>query len=126
MELATGGTTVTHQIVASPLNTTSYSCVYFEDPRLTSQPPEAVLDSARDGGISKVQGNLVSEKRLEIDGYPARDVEARVRGNSLLEMRLIAAQSRLFVLMVVDTSRQTPDSKNVQRFFDSLKFSGKN
>jgi hypothetical protein len=124
VELATGGTVVTHQIAAAPAKTTSYNITYFEDPRLANESAEEVLNSAREGSIAKVQGNLVSEQRLEVEGHPARDLEIHARGNSTLSVRMIAVRGRLFMLMVVDTGRERADSKNDRKFFDSFKLSG--
>lgn len=124
VELATGGTVLTHQIVATPAKTTSYNITYFEDRRLANGSAEEVLNSARDGSVSRVQGNVVSEQRLEVEGHPARDLEVHARGNSTLSMRMIAVRGRLFMLMVEDTARQRVDSKNVRKFFDSFKLSG--
>jgi hypothetical protein len=123
MPAAGGGNTTLHQITASPSKTTGYSCSYFEDPRLASESTEQVLNDARDGGVAKIQGNILVEKRLDVNGHPARDLEVRARGNSLVEMRLMTVGRQTFMLMVVDTARQRADTKNVRRFFDSLKFS---
>jgi hypothetical protein len=124
VELATGGTVLTHQISAAPAKTTSYEITYFEDPRLANESAEEELNSARDGSISRMQGNLLGEQRLEVQGHPARDLEVHARGNSTVSMRIIAVRGRLFMLMVVDTARQNADSKNVRKFVDSFKLSG--
>jgi hypothetical protein len=124
-QLTAGGTITLHQITATPVNTTTYSCVYSEDPRLLTESTEEVLNAARDGSISNVHGTLISEKRLDVAGHSARDVEAQAhaQGNSLLDMRIIVVGRRMFVLMVVDAARKKPDTKNIQKFFDSFKFS---
>lgn len=123
VQLAAGGTAVVDVITAQPRRDTVYTCSYFEDPRLASGTAEDALSSAREGSVSRVQGTVVNERNIEVDGYPARDVAVHARGNSLMDMRLIAVGRRMFALMVIDTDRQRPDSKNIQKFFDSLKFS---
>jgi hypothetical protein len=123
VQLDAGGIAVVHVVTATPAKTTSYAFTYYEDPRFTSERVEEELNGARDGSISKVQGTISGEQHLDVDGHPARDIEARARGNSLLNVRLIAVGRRLYMLMVVDASRQRADSKNVQKFFDSLKLS---
>jgi len=122
VQLPGGGTATVHQVIAAPTKKASYGCTYFEDPRLASNSAEEVLDAARDGSISKIQGSLIHEQRLDVDGHPARDVEVRARGNSLVEMRLVTVGQRTFMLMVVESARRSADSKNVRKFFDSLKF----
>lgn len=41
----------------------------------------------------------------------------------MLDMRLVATGKQIFVLMVVEAARGSPDSKNIRKFFDSLKLS---
>jgi hypothetical protein len=117
VESATGAVIVMHEVTATPSKSTTYFCGYFDDPRLAGDTVEEALNSARDGGIANVEGHLVSEQRLEVSGHPARDIEARARGNSILDMRLVVEGQRVFILMVVG---QNADSKNVHKFFESL------
>lgn len=123
VQLAAGGTAVADVITAQPRKDAVYTCAYFVDPRLASSSAEDALSSAREGSVSRVQGTVVNERNIEVDGYPAQDVAVRARGNSLMDMRLIAVGRRMFALMVIDTDRQQPDSKDIQKFFDSLKLS---
>jgi hypothetical protein len=83
---------------------------------------EEVLDLARDGAISAVHGDLLDEQRIQVDGHQARDIQARSEQGSMLNARLIADGQRL-VSLTVETAGQEVDSKNVQKFFDSLKLS---
>ena len=122
--LDAGGIAVAHTFVATPEKTASYGLTYYDDPRLATETIEEELNRARDGSIAKVQGSIIGERHLAIQGHEARDIDARATGNSLITMRLIAVGQRLYLLMVVDTARQKPDSKNIQKFFDSLKLSG--
>lgn len=108
-------------IAAQPRTETEYTCSYFDDPSLAHDSTEDVLNLARDGGIASIQGVVISDRNLEIDGFPAKDAEVRARGNSLVDMRLIAVRGRIFGLMVVETDRNEPDSKNVRKFFNSFK-----
>jgi hypothetical protein len=69
--------------------------------------------------IRGVQGTLVSEKRLTIQGHPARDVQITTRGNAAFDNRIILAGSRLYILMVADVTGRH-DAQNVERFFNSF------
>ena len=81
-----------------------------------------MLNGGRDGAISKIHGALLDEQRLQIGGHQARDIQARSSQNSMLNIRLIADGQQFFML-TVETAGQKVDSKNVQKFFDSLKLS---
>jgi hypothetical protein len=125
ISVADGGTTLIHGVKVSPYANSIYECTYFEDPSLGTQPPDELLDHARDGGLKNVQGTLIAEKHITVDGYPARDIQAHARGNSSYNSRLIIAGNRLYMLMVIDTSGPNRDAKNVQKFFDSFKINAK-
>jgi hypothetical protein len=122
IQVAPNGTVTSHQVSTAPTKTTTYGCYYFEDPRLGNAPSDKVLDVAMDGAVSKIQGSVIHEEHLDVSGHLARDAEVRARGNALVEMRLIVVGQRTFMLMVVDARRRSADTKNVRKFFDSLKF----
>jgi hypothetical protein len=119
-KLEDGGTVVLHMVAATPNKTTAYLFEYFDDPRYASKTVEEVLNLARDGAISRVHGALLDEQRIEIDGHQARDIQARDEVGSIYNTRLIA-DGRRSVALIVETAGQKVDSKNVQKFFDSLK-----
>jgi hypothetical protein len=116
------GAVVMHVVAATPNKTTAYFFSYYDDPRFASKTVEEVLNLARDGGISGAHGALLDEQRIQIDGHPARDIQARSGMNSMINSRLIADGKRM-VDLTVETAGQTVDSKDVQKFFDSLKLS---
>jgi hypothetical protein len=118
---AAGGTIALHEVGTRPNKSTYFSCVYLKDESFAHRSADEVLDTARDGSIKNVQGTIVAEQRTTIAGYPARDIHARARGNSLLDSRLVLVAGRLYMLMVVDTARKDRDVKNVQNFFNSFK-----
>jgi hypothetical protein len=120
MQLDTGGTVVLHMVTATPKETTSYAFTYYNDPRFASKTVEQVLNLTRDGAISRVHGALLDEQRIQVDGHQARDIQARVGENLNVNMRLVADGQRLVFLMVGNPA-QKADTKNVQKFFDSLK-----
>lgn len=118
-----GGTVVLHVVAATPNKTIAYVLSYFDDPRYASKTVEEVLNLERDGGISQVSGALLDEQRIQIDGHQARDIQARDEVGSIIHERLIADGQRSVSLIVETAAGQTVDSKNVQKFFDSLKLS---
>ncbi len=82
------------------------------------------MDSARDNSIRNVQGSLIAEKQITVDGHLGREIEARARDDRFLDMRLILAKDRLYVLEVMSTNERNRDSKNIQKFFGSFKLNG--
>ena len=83
--------------------------------------PDQALESARDGSLGKIQGALLNQKRIEVQGYPALEMQARARGNSLVDSRMIVAGNRLYMIMAVATVEQDREPKTVRRVFESLR-----
>jgi hypothetical protein len=115
----TGGSFTSHALKVKPVATVAYGCTWFDDPSLTGMSADDRLNQARDNGIRGVQGTLVSEKRISVQGHPARDIQATARGNAAFDNRIILVGSRLYTLMVVDVTGRH-DTQNVERFFNSF------
>jgi hypothetical protein len=116
-----GGTLTVHMVGTQTIDRKYYS---FARDNLQDSPDRSAddsLDSARDGAIKNVQGHLLSEKRITVQTFPARDIQAHVRGEIFLDARVIAAQDQLLLLMVLSPSENSRDAKNVQKFYDSFK-----
>jgi hypothetical protein len=64
---------------------------------------EAMLDGARDGAVSNVNGKLVGERRIKVQGFPGRDlwVEATIGGEvGMAQMRIVLVGNRLYQVLV--------------------------
>ncbi len=116
-----GGTRPLTLVSVKPTKTTAYMCSYVEDQNLEKKSPDEALESARDGSLLKTQGTVISQKRTTVQGYPALDMQARARGNSLLDSRMIVVVKRLYMIMAVATVPEDRDAKTIQRMFESFK-----
>ena len=115
----TGGTYTSHSLNTRASEHAAYGCSWWEDPSVGNRSSEDVLDRARDNGIRGVGGTLISEKKINVHGYPAREIQASARGNATFENRIVLVGTRIYSLIAVDTAGKR-DSKNVERFFDSF------
>jgi hypothetical protein len=120
-----GGNITFHLINAATNGGRAYSCSYVDVENANPKPPDQVLESARDGSLGKVQGTLVSQNQLTIQGFPGLQFQARVRGNSLMDSRYLLVGKRLYMMMAVATDGRKSDPKAVQRMFDSFKLNPK-
>jgi len=108
-------------VSVKPTSSTAYMCSYAEDENIGSKSPDEVLETARDGSLSKTQGTVITQKRLTVQGYPALEMQARARGNSLLDARIVVAGKRLYLIMAVATVEQDREVNAIRRMFDSFK-----
>jgi len=94
-------------------------------------PPDALtdrlLDSYRNAVTGQYSGEVVNEGDISVQGYPAREVQAKLRTikfppNSSLDLRVVVAGTRVYFLMV-KTFGHDRDPVAIRRFFDSFKLS---
>lgn len=116
---ASGTTRMFNLIAVSPTPNTSYSCAYLELGNISS--PDAALASARDGSLQKTQSTLISENRIDVAGYPALEMQANARGNSLLDARIIIVGTRLYMIDGIATVKQDREPRTLQRIMNSFK-----
>jgi hypothetical protein len=116
-----GGTKPMTLVSVKPTNSTSYMCSYAEDKNIGDKSSDEVLEAARDGSLGKTQGTVISQKRLTVQGYPALEMQARARGSSLLDARIVVAEKRLYLMVAVTTVERDREPKVIQRMFDSFK-----
>jgi hypothetical protein len=119
------GTATINMITAAPTDHTAYVFTTLEHENVGQKSPDQALESARDGALRKIEGTVLAQKRITVQGYPGLDLQARAPGNSLVDMRIVVAGSRLFVIMAVATVEQDREPKTVQRVFDSFKINQK-
>ena len=102
---------------------TSWSLSWADDPPVTrtvDHSPEHILDLARDNAINRSHTSLISEVRLTINGYPAREFSARNTGGGILNARLIYTGQRMYMLTAAFPAERRSNEKEVAHFFDSL------
>ena len=116
-----GGTADVNMITATPTDHTSYVFTYVEREKVGQQSPDQALAGARDGALRKVQGTLLTQKTITVQGYPGLDVHARARGNSFVDLRFVVVGNRLFMIMAVATVEGDREPKAIQRMLDSFK-----
>jgi hypothetical protein len=97
-----------------------FHCTVTDDENVTGKTPDEVLDSGLEGMLRKVQGTVLSKKRIAVQGNPGLEIRASARNNSSVDARLILVSDRLYMIMVVETG-QSNDVKTVQRVFRSFK-----
>ena len=120
-----GGNIIFHVISATPTRSRAYSCAYVDLENNSQRSTDQVLESARDGSLRKVQGTLLKQNQLTFQGFPGLQFQARARGNSLMDSRMVLVGKRLYMLVAIVTNEERNEAKTVQRTFDSLKLNTK-
>jgi hypothetical protein len=123
--LEAGGTTTVNMITASPTEHTAYSFSIVENENIGQKSPDQALDFALEGSLRRIQGTVITQKNITVQGCPALEVQARARGNSRVDLRMVVAGNRLIMIMAVATVERDREPKTVQRMFDSFRINQK-
>ncbi len=123
------GKVVSHMF-AGDLGGIGYVVVYADNPEeaVRKMDPEKFLDRARDGAVNKVNGKLVTETKITLEGNPGREfvVEASEAGGEewTIKVRLFLVKNRLYVIDAAFKKGKVELSE-VDRFLQSFKLIGK-
>jgi len=100
---------------------------------ITSEYPDSLINSKKveilptffrnsiDGTVKDVQGKLLSEKVIEINGFPGREVKVDFQnGLAVIKMRMYLINNKMIVSQTItETSRD--NNPGVLKFHDSFK-----
>jgi hypothetical protein len=81
---------------------------------------EKRLDFAREGAVSNARGKLRSEKKIDMDGFPGRELVIETEKDIVIRMRVFAVRQRLYQAMAMGPGRFY-QSKDAGTFLDSLR-----
>src|SRR5258707_28115 len=116
-----GGTVTINAITAAPTSHTSYSCDYTARDHDGGESSDRILEAARDGSLRKIQGTVLNQRRITVQGYPGLEMQVSARGDSLVDERLLVVGDRLYMIIAVATIKQDREPKTIRRVFDSFK-----
>lgn len=125
---ATGGSEQVNMLYAYPDADTSFSVAWADNPpvaRASDMAAEKTLDTARDDALTRTQSSLVSEAKISLQGFPARDFSGRNSGGGVFNARMILADQRLYMLIASFPSTSARRDLDVKRFFDSFSVVGR-
>jgi hypothetical protein len=71
---------------------------------------DKILNGARDGSIKNIQGTLLSETFITLNGYPGRELRIEGPQKIILESRIILANQRLYQIIAVCQPEHSFDS----------------
>ncbi len=91
----------------------------FKKEQIEGRNPQDMLDGARDGAVANVNGKLVKETKITLDGNPGRELKVEAPGDMLVFARVYLVKNRLIQALVV-MPKKTLKEKDVTRFLTSL------
>jgi hypothetical protein len=82
--------------------------------------PQAVLDDGRDAGVAQVKGQLRDERRLTVDGAPARRIVIDIPPNKVSLLLAVLDGEMLYQAMYVGY-RGSENEPDAERFLGSFR-----
>jgi len=123
-----GGAVQVEMIYANPDSQTTYSVSWADNPPVaqgSDHTPDKVLDMARDNALARTQTLLLSESKSALEGYPSRDFASHNSGGGVMNVRLIYAAPRLYMLIAAFPSANARQDRDVTRFLSSFAISSR-
>ena len=118
-----------HLFVADKGNK-SYMVMYSDYPAeaVKASDPEKMLDGSRDGAVSNIHGQLISEAHIAFDGFPGRDLTISAKNEKgqamTLRIHYFLVENRLYQVLAIYTSDQE-NKAEIDGFLTSFKLIGK-
>jgi hypothetical protein len=91
----------------------------FDKKQVAGKDPQDMLDGARDGAVANVQGTLVKETKITLDGNPGREILVQAPGDMLVYARVYLVKNRLLQALVV-MPKKTLKEGDVTKFLTSI------
>ena len=85
---------------------------------LSKDKTSSMLDGAVEGAVNNVQGTLVKEENITLNGYPGRSIIIKIEGASLY-MQNFLVENTMYVVQVIAEDGKL-NMKSVERFFDAF------
>lgn len=92
----------THIVLAKTGPSVAYAVVYCEYPQdaLFCMAPEKYLNTASDQMVRKMNGDLISESQILLDGFPGKEIKMTIP-NGILHLKLYAVGKRSYQIYAV-------------------------
>lgn len=79
------------------------------------------FDGAIKGSVNSVNGKLLSEKDIELDGYPGREIRIDFQnGLAVIRMRIYMVKKLMFTLQTISYTEKD-GNKSMYRFLESFR-----
>ncbi|NJP04393.1 MAG: hypothetical protein HC837_01540 [Chloroflexaceae bacterium] len=94
----------------------------FPEDMIGAVDPQELLLGGQEGALTSLDGELISEREVDLDGYPGREIvaEAQVGGiDAILKGRFYLVDNRLYQTLVIG-QQDAVDEEDIDYFLDSF------
>ncbi|MBN1811315.1 MAG: hypothetical protein JXA14_05735 [Anaerolineae bacterium] len=103
----------------------TYIVSYSDYPQnvLSAGDPQAILDSFSDSAVTSIEGKLLSERSISLDGYLGRELKIKIADDSdtaIAQIRIYLVGNRLYYIYTL-APEERASSPSVDKFLNSFK-----
>jgi len=84
---------------------------------------QKMLDGSVDGAVSNVQGKLVFQNKIELEGYPGRETKIEVQG-AYMYMNMYVKDDVLYAVQTICMA-ENDENEEIKKFLNSFKLNKK-
>jgi hypothetical protein len=95
----------------------------YPDSFVAATDPKQILAGAADGAVHNIQGKLLGETSIDMNGIPGTELKIETPQKMVLKSRIYFAGKRLFQIMAIGKPDHAFD-KELTEVFDSFKIKG--
>jgi hypothetical protein len=112
------------------LSSVAFYVVAYSDFPFNLEEPETIkqnLDNGRDMGVKGVDGRLLEEKEITVEGHPGRYLKVQAGNGGIIRSKIIIVGNRNYTLVVVTNDQGAPEAtlrfheEIASKFHDSFK-----
>ena len=104
-----------------------YGCIETEYPDSLIQASKdesyisGLFRGGIDGAVNNVQGKLLSESIISIQGYPGREIKVDFKdGLAIIRMRFYMVKNKMYILQTITLTGKDPNP-SINQFFNSFR-----
>ncbi|MDB5272484.1 MAG: hypothetical protein JWO58_851 [Chitinophagaceae bacterium] len=87
---------------------------------ITAENLDVFYRQAIDGAVKNVEGKLLSEKRVDLDGHEGREATVDYQnGLAVITLRLFLINGNMYMIQTIAETSKAPNASS-QKFFDSF------
>jgi len=101
------GTFILYSFVVAPENDATYMVGSTDYGAANLNPPQAVLEGARDGAVANVAGTLLTDTVISLNGVPGRAFTARNQDGFYFDAHVYYVNHHLYQVLIVTSKNNS-------------------
>jgi hypothetical protein len=101
----------------------AYMVAYSDYPPslVNETPPDVILSGARDGAVANVQGRLLNEVFISLQGHMGREITVETAGaEAFARVRIYLVGNRMYQIMALTSTEDASKDEDITNYLNSF------